>query len=105
MDQKSKRELYEELMQAIIDKQKEILGVQVAVERAKKVEELWISVDGKILQVKGDHESALQSLINEYFKLTTQAGLNACIEVIREHLKKNERLELPEEIRVLLQGK
>jgi len=102
MDKKNKSELYEELMQAIIDKQKEILGVQVAVEHAKKVAELWVSVDGKILQVKGEPESVLQSLINEYFKLTTQAGLETCISVIKEHLKKNEKLELPEEICVLL---
>ena len=94
MDKKTKTALYEELMQAIIDKQKEILGIQVAVERAKKIDELWVSIDGKILQINGEHEAVLQSLLNEYFKLTTQ--------VIKEHLKKNEKLELPEEVSVLL---
>ncbi|KKP70285.1 hypothetical protein A2X44_01080 [candidate division CPR3 bacterium GWF2_35_18] len=102
MDKKTKTALYEELMQAIIDKQKEILGIQVAVERAKKIDELWVSIDGKILQINGEHEAVLQSLLNEYFKLTTQAGLEACLSVIKEHLKKNEKLELPEEVSVLL---
>lgn len=101
---KTKEELYQELMQAIIEKQKGILGQQVAVDRAKRVEEIWISEDGRILQVKGNAEEALQSLINEYYKLTTQAGLDGCVEVIKEHLGRNVGLELPEEVKVLLKN-
>ncbi len=102
METKSQTKLYEELIQSIINRQIEILGVMVAVDRAKKVEDLWVDQKGKVLQVKGPHLPVLQSLINEYYHLTTDAGLDSCINVIREHLKTNQHLILPEEVQVLL---
>jgi hypothetical protein len=98
----AKADIYKDLIQAIIDKQKEILGVQVATERARRVEDLWVSAEGDVLQIKGESEHVLQSLLNEYFKLTTQAGLDACVAVVREFVKKNADIKLPEEIAVLV---
>ena len=105
MDKKKDEELYKELIQKIIFKQKDILGTKVAVERSKKIEDLWIDSDGKVLQIKGEYQPILQTLINEYFKLTSQAGLETCLEVIRDFVVENKDLKLPEEIEILLQDK
>jgi len=100
--EKEKNKLYQKLMQEIIDKQIKLLGTFVAVGRAQKVKDLWVGDNGKIVQVTGSHEFALQSLINEYFKITTEAGLATCIKVIKEHLDENVDLKLPREIELLL---
>lgn len=102
MNKEKQKELYHQLLQAIVDKQKEILGVDVAVNRASKVDGLELTISGEITAVNEDPEMTLESLVNEYYKLTAQAGLDTCVQVIHEHTKKNTQLELPHEIEVLL---
>lgn len=97
----SKNQIYQELMQAIIDRQKEILGAKVSVDIAQKVSELDLFSDGKIIKISGEPEKALQTLVTNYFKLTTEAGLEECVSTIKKHLGKHE-IPLPEEITILL---
>jgi hypothetical protein len=70
-------EQYKEVMTEIIAKQSVILGPDMAVARARKVTDLEISSDGKVVGIKGDPSEAFEKLIDSYVELSGQIVKNA----------------------------
>lgn len=73
----NEKELYKALMTEIIQKQSVILGPQIAILKARNVSILTISDSGHVTDIKGDVRTALQSLVDEYVKLSGQIVKNA----------------------------
>lgn len=61
---------YQDLLTEIIQKQVVILGPDIAISQAKKVEGLIISDDGTVTEVKANAQEITQNLINEYVALS-----------------------------------
>ena len=70
-------EQYKSVMSEIIAKQSVILGPDMAVMRAKKVEGVEISASGEVVEIKGDPAEALKRLIDTYVELSGQIVKNA----------------------------
>lgn len=64
-------------MSEIIGKQIVILGPEIAVLRARKVSEISLSEDGKVMDVKGDPDEVLNRLIDTYVELSGEIVTNA----------------------------
>lgn len=67
MDEKEK---YKALLSEIIAKQAIILGPEMAALKARNVSELTISSDGKVIDIKGDPQEAVEKLVDEYIALS-----------------------------------
>lgn len=68
----NQNEQYKLVMSEIIAKQSVILGPDMAVARARKIPELEVSSEGKVLSVNGDPAIAMEKLINTYVELSGQ---------------------------------
>ncbi|MEK7538517.1 MAG: hypothetical protein AAB552_01620 [Patescibacteria group bacterium] len=68
---------YKSVMSEIIGKQIVILGPEIAVLRARKVPEISLSEDGKVVDVKGDPDEVLNRLIDTYVELSGEIVTNA----------------------------
>lgn len=73
----NEKELYKALMTEIIQKQSVILGPQIAILKARNVSVLTINDNGQVVDISGDVRTALQSLVDEYVKLSGQIVKNA----------------------------
>ncbi len=71
-----KKEDYIDLMSEIIEKQTVILGPDIATLKARSVPALVFN-DGKVVDIKGDMDQALQTLIDEYVELSGLIVKNA----------------------------
>ncbi len=74
MDEK---EQYKSLIGEVIQKQAIILGPQMAIARAKRVQELVISDKGVVLEITGDPQVVVQKLIDQYVELSGLIVKNA----------------------------
>jgi len=72
-------------MNDIISKQAVILGPDIAILKARNVEGISISNDGKITDISGDANTALQNLIDEYVSLSGQIVKTALGSVFEKH--------------------
>lgn len=70
-------EQYKAVMSEIIAKQSVILGPEMAVMRAKKVEGLDMDDKGVVTRVAGDPADVLKKLIDTYVELSGQIVKNA----------------------------
>lgn len=70
-------EQYKAVMSEIIAKQSVILGPDMAIMRAKKIEGVEVSEKGEIIGVTGDPAEALKRLIDSYVELSGQIVRNA----------------------------
>lgn len=61
---------YRKLITEVVQKQIVILGPDIAIMKAKNISELTVTEDGTITEIKGDPQSALQRLIDEYVSLS-----------------------------------
>ncbi len=68
---------YEELISEVIEKQSVILGPDIAILKARNVEELVIDDQGRVTGIKGDPGVALQKIINVYVELSGMIVKNA----------------------------
>lgn len=59
-----------QVLTGLIQKQMVILGPNVALERARKINGLTVDDKGVVTALKGDSEKILQSVIDEYISLT-----------------------------------
>lgn len=73
----NQNEQYITVMSEVITKQSIILGPDMAIARARKVSEIEISPEGKIIAIKGDPSIALEKLIDTYVELSGQIVKNA----------------------------
>jgi len=76
---------YQSLLSEIIAKQAIILGPNIAVLKARNVEGLTVSDDGKVTDVKGDPAIALQKLVDEYVNLSGEIVKNALSSVFAKY--------------------
>ena len=79
------KENYISLMNDIISKQAVILGPDIAVLKARNVEGLIISNEGKITDISGEPHNVLQSLVDEYVSLSGQIVKTALGSVFEKH--------------------
>jgi len=70
-------EQYKEIMTEVIAKQSVILGPDMAIMRARKVAEVEVSPEGKVIEIKGNPDQALQKLVDSYVELSGQIVKNA----------------------------
>lgn len=73
----TQEEQYKAVISEIIAKQSLILGPEMAIMRAKRIEEIIISPEGKVVEVKGDSSEALKKLIDVYVELSGEIVRNA----------------------------
>lgn len=63
---------YQALLSDLVKKQMVMLGPQVALSHARKVQGLTVSEEGQVLSIAGDPHSALNALANGYMQLSGQ---------------------------------
>jgi hypothetical protein len=68
---------YLNLMSEIVEKQTIILGPDIAILKARSVPALILDDKGKVTDIKGDMDQALQSLIDQYVELSGLIVKNA----------------------------
>lgn len=73
------------LMSDVIGKQSVILGPDIAILKARNVEGLKISNDGKVTDIIGNPRDVLQGLIDEYVSLSGQIVKTALGSVFEKH--------------------
>lgn len=71
------KEQYLALTSEIIAKQAVILGPDIAILKARSVDGLTISEEGKVVDIKGDLNIVLQELVNTYVELSGMIVKNA----------------------------
>ncbi len=67
---------YHNLINEIIAKQVVILGPSIVFLKAKNVKGLKLDDQGKVVDISGDPQEVLQSLVNEYILLSGQIVKN-----------------------------
>lgn len=71
------KDQYKSLITEVIQKQAVILGHEIAILKARGVSDLTVADDGKVIDIKGDPQSALQKLIDQYVELSGLIVKNA----------------------------
>lgn len=89
---------YKELLEAIINKQSNVLGVKVAVRRARNIIGLQINEEGKVLSCNITSDEALEKLVQEYTSLSGEIGKNFCLSAINAILKKYPDINIPKNL-------
>ena len=79
------KEQYVSLITDVIAKQSVILGPDIAILKARNVEGLEVSNDGKVTNLTGDPRSVLQGLVDEYVNLSGQIVKTALGSVFEQH--------------------
>lgn len=79
------KEQYKALMSEVIQKQSIILGPEMAFSRAKGVEGLSLSDDGKVTDIQGDPQTILEKLIDQYVELSGLIVKNALSSVFLKY--------------------
>ncbi len=91
-------EAYIELMQAILNKMRQIIGLERAVKFAKNAKSVQISDDGRILGYNGDPVQALAELVAQYEKIAGAVALMFCRQAIEPVVEKYPTIKLPEKL-------
>lgn len=88
---------YGTLIQAAIDREKDILGADDAIECADSVDGLIVDADGTVVDVERDGKAVLGDLVGAYVATT---GDVAAFLIARrlENMCDRERVELPENL-------
>ena len=74
---------YKKMLTDLIQKQMVVLGPNIALDKAKKVQGLQVSDDGTVLDMDGDPQMVLKGVANEYMALSGQIAqmtLNSLLE-------------------------
>lgn len=78
-------EQYKKVINEIVSKQTVILGPQIALLKARNVSELSFNDAGEVLEIKGDPNTALQKLIDQYVELSGQIVKNALQPIFQKY--------------------
>jgi len=76
---------YIKLINEIIQKQSDILGPDIAIQKAKNVSGLFVSDTGEVEELKGEATAVLQDLVNEYIALSGQIVKNVLSPVFKKY--------------------
>lgn len=76
---------YKQMLTEIIKKQIVILGPEIAVLKARKIEGLKVGDDGIVTEINGPEQVVLQRLIDEYVALSGEIVKNAVNSIFEKY--------------------
>jgi len=94
-NQNNDKQLYYELATAIIKKQADIIGLEMAVKKAKDLPEFILDDEGNVLAIYGKPINSLELLVSQYSKMSGNAAINFCKDAITPIIQKHPEIELP----------
>ncbi len=77
------QEEYKKMLTDLIQKQMVVLGPNIALDKARKIQGLKVTDDGTVLDMDGDPQLVLKGVANEYMNLSGQIAqmtLNTLLE-------------------------
>ena len=86
---------YNELATAIIQKQASILGMNVALKRARNVAGLDIDDTGHVSALSGDPNQVIADLVDQYKSLSGSVGVEFCKQAAKAWLNSHANMQLP----------
>lgn len=86
---------YEEIAEAIIQKQMIVIGGNIALSRARKVPGLEVDEGGKVKKISEKAVEALEELVIQYSELLGPAGISFAKDAALPVIAKNPGLLLP----------
>lgn len=90
---------YKEIVTAIIEKQKSIIGSDMAIRKSRKVTGLTVNDEGKAEGISEDPINTLESLIKEYSALSGNIAIKFSKEAAGPIAQKYPELSLPQILR------
>lgn len=79
------KQQYIEIISEIIQKQRDILGPDIALLKAREVIGLKLDKEGKVLNIVGKEDEVLQSLVSKYIELSGQIVKNILSPVFEKY--------------------
>jgi hypothetical protein len=79
----AENEEYGKMLTDLIQKQMVVLGPNIALDKARKIQGLKVSDDGTVLEITGEPQMVLKGVANEYMMLSGQIAqmtLNSLLE-------------------------
>jgi hypothetical protein len=76
---------YKHLLSEIIRKQIDILGPEIAIQKARGISALKVSEEGTVESISGDPARALQDLVNVYISLSGEIVKNILTPVFEKY--------------------
>ncbi len=86
---------YHLLVEEIIKKQATVLGLAVAIRRARNVSGLLINDEGVVQEMPANIPSALESLVEQYKALSGSMGVEFCKEAASSFRREHPEMQLP----------
>lgn len=86
---------YAQLVENILTKQASVLGMEVAVRRARRVPGLSVSDAGKVETLPAEPISALAALVEQYKALSGSMGVEFCRQVALSFRQAHPEVQLP----------
>lgn len=86
---------YEEMADAIIRKQTQVIGKEIALKRAQSVSGLIVDDEGHVKNMKGKEIEVLEQLMIQYIELLGPAAIAFAKDAIEGTIKKTPGLILP----------
>ncbi len=87
--------VYQELIEAIIRKQASVLGMGVAVRRAKNVQGIEVNDQGEVTKITGGELKILSDLAEQFKALSGAIGLGFCREAAAGFALTHPGIKLP----------
>jgi len=92
------KEIYKALATAIIKKQADIIGRELAVKKAQKIKELLVADEGDVMVIGKTPVITVSSLIREYMSLSGEAAVIFSQEATECIIQENPELKIPPEL-------
>lgn len=90
----SQSELYKEVITAIVKAQAEVIGKDLALKKAAKVPGFTINPNFQVLSISDNPVYVIQSLVNEYYLLSSYSAIRISQKAIRKIVLDNPDLPL-----------
>lgn len=103
-NQDDDQQLYCELATAIIQKQGEIIGLDMAVKKAKNLPQLISDDEGNVLAIYGKPTESLALLVSQYSKMSGNTAITFCKDAITKIVSKHPDIELPDILQIRQQS-
>lgn len=87
---------YKDIIEALIKKQSNLIGLSMAISKAHKVNGISIDDNGRVIDIRGDGKTVLGGIVKEYSFLSGDFGISFCRKVVGPFAKKNPTLKLPD---------
>jgi len=95
VDAVNSSDIYQDLVEKIIQKQASILGAPVAVRRARNVAGLEVSDGGAVTKMAGNPNLVLTGLVEQFKALSGSVGVDFCKQAAASWLNAHPGVKLP----------